>query len=101
MRQAFILAALLTLGAGCKARKAVADPAARASRLPPGFSIEAAVSAPQRLALVRTFTFDSRGRPVVVMADGKGWATLLLDNNGDGFFETERVLSTATVGKEE
>ncbi len=83
-----LVMAMLALATGCRA------PVARPPfyRLPAGFSIEAAAS-PSLLGPVSTFTFDSRGRPVVVK--DLGFATLLLDNNKDGVFETEKILSTA------
>ncbi len=56
----------------------------------PGFSIEPAASS-ARLGPLAGFTFDSRGRPVVFKEGA--FATLLMDLNGDGLFETERILS--------
>ncbi len=89
MRQIVMLVvAPLALSIGCRSREARPTVTYRA---PPSFSIEAAAS-PFLLGPVSTFTFDSRGRPVVVKAHG--YATLLLDQNRDGFFDTEKTLTT-------
>ena len=89
MRQiVMLIVAPLALLIGCRSREARPTVTYHA---PPGFSIEAAAS-PALLGPVSTFTFDSRGRPVVVKAHG--FVTLLLDQNQDGFFDTEKVLTT-------
>lgn len=88
MRELVIVLASLLAAAGCRSRPAQ-------YQAPPGFSIEPAAS-PLRLSGLAGFTFDSRGRPVVFKE--RGFATLLLDNNGDGVFETEKILNTQVGG---
>src|SRR6188474_3399044 len=88
MREIVIVLASLLAAAGCRSRPAP-------YKAPPGFSIEPAAS-PTRLGGLAGLTFDSRGRPVVFKE--RGFATLLLDNNGDGIFETEKILNTQVGG---
>ena len=57
----------------------------------PGFSVEPAAS-PARLGPLSGLSFDSRGRPIVFREGGL--ARLLVDQNGDGIFDTERVLTS-------
>ena len=81
-----LLAALAAVG--CRP-KAARPPGYRVPL--PNFSIEPAAS-PAALGPVSAFTFDSRGRPVVVK-EGSGLVTRLDDLNGDGVFETERAIA--------
>ena len=90
-----VLLLILLLAAGCRSRMQQRQPQ-EVAVAPPGFSIEAAVPG-ARLGSVAAFTFDSRGRPVVVVKDRKV-ATVLLDQNRDGVFETEKVLTNKVTG---
>ena len=90
-----VLFLILLLATGCRPR--VQQRQQQESVVAPaGFSIEVAVPG-ARLGSVAAFTFDSRGRPVVVVKDRK-FATVLLDQNRDGVFETETVLTTKVTG---
>jgi putative heme-binding domain-containing protein len=60
----------------------------------PGFKIERVTPADQTESLI-VITFDSLGRPVVSQsASGNGSSPrILLDNNNDGVFESEKIVS--------
>lgn len=60
-------------------------------RVPPGFSVET-VAPPEQTGSLIGITFDSLGRPLV--SKERGHPTLLLDQDGDGVFETEKVFSS-------
>lgn len=60
----------------------------------PGFTIEV-VAPPEQTGSLIAITFDSLGRPVV--AKERGNPTILIDSNGDGVFETEKVFSDKVV----
>ena len=91
-----VLFPMLLLVADCGPRVRQQRQPQDSGSAPAGFSIEAAVPG-ARLGSVAAFTFDSRGRPVVVAKDRK-LATVLLDQNRDGVFETERVLTSKVTG---
>ena len=91
-----VLFLILLVSAGCRPRLQQRQQQQEAAVAPAGFSIEAAAPG-ARLGSVAAFTFDSRGRPVVVVKDRK-LATVLLDQNRDGVFETEKVLTTKVTG---
>lgn len=59
-------------------------------RVPNGFRVEVAASAEQTGSLI-AMTFDSFGRPVV--SKERGHPTLMLDKDGDGYFETEKTFT--------
>jgi len=59
-------------------------------QVPPGFVVES-VADPEIVGSLVQFTFDSLGRPVV--SKERDHPTLLLDSDGDGFFETEKIYS--------
>ena len=85
MRPVILVLISALVGAGCRSRGA-----AERFRTPPGFSVEPA-AAGARVGPLAAFTFDSLGRPV--LAKERGFPTLLLDQNRDGIFETEVILS--------
>src|SRR5687767_15013806 len=60
----------------------------------PGFKIER-VTPPEKTESLIVITFDSQGRPVVSQsASGNGSAPrILLDNDKDGIFESEKIVS--------
>jgi len=58
---------------------------------PPDFTVETAAR-PEDTGSIVAFTFDARGRPVVA-PEGKH-PVLLLDEDGDGVFETRKTVST-------
>jgi putative heme-binding domain-containing protein len=58
--------------------------------VPPGFVVEIAAP-PEMVGSLIQLTFDSLGRPVV--SKERGHPTILLDNDDDGLFETEKVFS--------
>lgn len=58
--------------------------------VPPGFTLEAAAS-PEMTGSLISMTFDSLGRPVV--SKEQLHPTTLIDRDGDGVFETEKVFS--------
>ena len=79
------LPALLALG--CQ----LADPVLEGPyRVPQGFVVEAVADAEQVGSLIQV-TFDAQGRPVV--SKERSHPVRLLDNDGDGFFESEQVVS--------
>ena len=86
MRPIVLVLICALIGAGCQSHGS-----AERFRVPPGFSVEPAAASP-RLGPLAAFTFDSFGRPVV--ARERGFPTLLLDQNRDGIFETEVILTT-------
>ncbi|HUQ93936.1 MAG TPA: HEAT repeat domain-containing protein [Bryobacteraceae bacterium] len=57
---------------------------------PAGFSVEV-VAKPEQTGSLINLTFDSLGRPVV--SKEKEHPTTLIDRDGDGYFETEKVFS--------
>ena len=59
-------------------------------QVPAGFVVEAAADAEQVGSLIQV-TFDAMGRPVV--SKERSHPTRLLDNDGDGFFESQQVIS--------
>ncbi len=59
-------------------------------RVPQGFVVEAAAAADSVGSLIQV-TFDAEGRPVV--SKERSHPVRLLDNDGDGFFEGEQVVS--------
>ena len=59
-------------------------------RVPPGFVVEAVADADQVGSLIQ-MTFDAQGRPVV--SKERSHPVRLLDHDGDGFFESEQVVS--------
>ncbi len=79
---ALSFAALIVTGCGRK-------PDSR-FQTPPGFTVEVTAPASQTGSLI-AMTFDSQGRPVV--SKERGHPTILIDRDGDGVFETEKVLS--------
>ncbi|MEZ5404146.1 MAG: HEAT repeat domain-containing protein [Bryobacteraceae bacterium] len=54
----------------------------------PGFTVEPAATGAGSIV---AFTFDSRGRPVI--AKERGQATVLIDADNDGFYETQQPFS--------
>src|SRR5438552_1265900 len=84
--------ALLAIGAAAVILTAACHRKADNSRfqVPPGFSVELAAPASQTGSLI-ALTFDSFGRPVV--SKERGHPTILIDKDGDGIFETEKVFS--------
>lgn len=80
-----MIPALLVLG--CEFADPVLD---GPYRVPQGFVVEAAADADQVGSLIQV-TFDARGRPVV--SKERSYPTRLLDNDRDGFYESEQVIS--------
>ena len=84
-RLALALPALLALG--CQ----FDDPVFEGPyRVPRGFVVEAAADAEAVGSLIQV-TFDAQGRPVV--SKERNHPVRLLDNDGDGFFESQQVIS--------
>ena len=78
---------LALLATGCQ----LTDPVLEGPyRVPQGFVVEPVADAAQVGSLIQV-TFDARGRPVV--AKERGFPVRMLDEDGDGFFETEQVIS--------
>lgn len=86
-----LLAILARGGAGGRRADAAASAAAARFQTPPGFVVEPAAP-PERTGSIAAFTFDSFGRPVV--AKENRYPTLLIDQNKDGVYDTERILTT-------
>ena len=86
MRQlTLVLPALFALG--CQ----VFEPAVRGPyRVPEGFYVEAVADASQ-IGSVIQLAFDAQGHPVV--SKERSHPVRLLDSDGDGFFDTEQVVS--------
>jgi len=82
----YCVAVLSLLAASCQ-RSQDSKPRFHA---PPGFSIEPAAPHDKIGSLVQ-LTFDSLGRPVV--AKERTHPTILIDTNGDGVYETEKIFS--------
>jgi len=61
-----------------------------AYRVPRGFTAQSALPEGEAPTLIQ-ITFDSLGRPVV--SKERGQPTILLDNDGDGVFESEKVFT--------
>jgi putative heme-binding domain-containing protein len=59
-------------------------------QVPPGFTLEVAAK-PEMTGSLIAMTFDSLGRPVV--SKEQLHPTILIDKDGDGVFETEKVFS--------
>ena len=59
-------------------------------QVPAGFVVEEAAD-PEAVGSLIQVTFDSQGRPVVSKENSN--PTRLLDNDGDGIFETQQVIS--------
>lgn len=59
-------------------------------QVPAGFVVEPAADPDQVGSLIQV-TFDAQGRPLV--SKERSHPTLLMDNDGDGMFETEQVFS--------
>ena len=84
-RIALALTALLPLG--CQFAEPVLE---GPYQVPPGFIVEPVADADQVGSLIQV-TFDAQGHPVV--SKERGYPTRLLDEDGDGFFESEQVVS--------
>lgn len=85
--QRLSLALLLPLAFACDAfRSTVEGP----YRVPDGFLVQPVADAAQVGSLIQV-TFDSLGRPVV--SKERSHPVRLLDEDGDGFFEAEQVIS--------
>ncbi len=84
-RIAFALTALLPLG--CQFSEPVLE---GPYQVPPGFVVEPVADADQVGSLIQV-TFDAQGHPVV--SKERSHPTRLLDEDGDGFFESEQVVS--------
>ncbi|MGH9961963.1 MAG: hypothetical protein ACREBC_33345, partial [Pyrinomonadaceae bacterium] len=82
-----IFLALLASLAACARRPVQQDSRFQALA---GFSIEVAAPSSQTGSLI-ALTFDSFGRPVV--SKERGHPTILMDKDGDGVFEMEKVFS--------
>lgn len=81
------LVLLLPLAFACDAfRSTVEGP----YRVPDGFVVQPVADADQVGSLIQV-TFDSLGRPVV--SKERSYPVRLLDDDGDGFFEAEQVIS--------
>lgn len=91
MRHHYAICVLLLAAAGCQR---VSKEKAR-FEVPSGFSVEEAAPAEKTGSLI-AFTFDSFGRPVV--SKERAHPTILLDNNNDGIFESEKVFSDKVTG---
>ncbi|MBK9171319.1 MAG: c-type cytochrome [Bryobacterales bacterium] len=59
-------------------------------KVPKGFTVESALPQGRTVSLIQV-TFDSLGRPVV--SQERGHPTILIDQDGDGVFETEKIFS--------
>src|SRR5262249_5245714 len=59
-------------------------------RVPEGFTVEVACS-PEHTGSLIALTFDSLGRPVI--SKERGSPTILIDKDGDGYFETQKVFT--------
>src|SRR5712692_4995779 len=59
-------------------------------RVPEGFAVEVAAP-PEKTGSLIALTFDSLGRPVV--SKERGSPTILMDKDGDGLFETQKVFT--------
>ncbi len=82
-----ISAILATITLGCQ----LSDPVLEGPyQVPQGFVVEAVADAEQVGSLIQV-TFDDQGRPVV--AKERGHPVRMLDNDGDGFFESEQIIS--------
>ena len=64
-------------------------------RVPSGFEVETVVAAEQTGSLV-ALTFDSFGHPVI--SKERGHPTVLLDQDGDGRWETQKVFTDRVSG---
>lgn len=87
LRPALCLVAPILILASCSRTKTAEQGRFDA---PPGFSVELVAPASQVGSLV-ALTFDSLGRPVV--AKERQHPVILIDQDGDGRFETEKVFS--------
>ena len=82
-----ISAILATITLGCR----LSDPVLEGPyQVPQGFVVEAVADAEQVGSLIQV-TFDAQGRPVV--AKERSHPVRMLDNDGDGFFESEQIIS--------
>ncbi len=78
---------VVALAIGCQ----LSDPVLEGPyRVPPGFVVEPVADAAQVGSLIQV-TFDAQGRPVV--AKERSHPVRMLDEDGDGFFESEQVIS--------
>ena len=88
-RSGWIMAAVLvlSLSAACSREDPLLE---GAFQVPRGFVAESVLPEAQKDSLIQ-IAFDSLGRPVV--SKERGHPTILLDNDGDGVFETEKIFS--------
>lgn len=88
MKRFLLAAALLSLLlSGCTKEEPILE---GPFQVPAGFVVEPAADADQVGSLIQV-TFDAKGRPLV--SKERSHPTLLLDNDGDGQFETEQTFS--------
>jgi len=88
MKRYLLAASLLSLFlSGCSKEEPILE---GSFQVPAGFVVEPAADADQVGSLIQV-TFDAKGRPLV--SKERSHPTLLLDNDGDGQFETEQTFS--------
>jgi putative heme-binding domain-containing protein len=87
MRRLIIPTLLCLAVSGCKKEEPILE---GVFDVPPGFVVEEAAD-PAAVGSLVQLTFNAKGAPVV--SKERDHPTLLLDNDGDGVFETQKIVS--------